>query len=145
MNIVFVLGTEEVMAAVKFSRQREAIKEFLYSRKDHPTAEVVYNNVVKEYPKISLGTVYRNLSFLVDKGEAITVPCSDGSVHFDCNLKPHYHFQCNECGKIADIEMDDADYEKKILDGARKHTDCGEITGHVTFFYGICDECKKKK
>ena len=145
MNIVFVLGTEEVMAAVKFSRQREAIKEFLYSRKDHPTAEVVYNNVVKEYPKISLGTVYRNLSFLVDKGEAITVPCSDGSVHFDCNLKPHYHFQCNECGKIADIEMDDADYEKKTLDGARKHTDCGEITGHVTFFYGICDECKKKK
>ena len=133
------------MAAVKFSRQREAIKEFLYSRKDHPTAEVVYNNVVKEYPKISLGTVYRNLSFLVDKGEAITVPCSDGSVHFDCNLNPHYHFQCNECGKIADIEMDDSDYEKKLLDGARKHADCGEITGHVTFFYGICDECKKKK
>lgn len=133
------------MAAVKFSRQREAIKEFLYSRKDHPTAEVVYNNVVKEYPKISLGTVYRNLSFLVDKGEAITVPCNDGSVHFDCNLKPHYHFQCNECGRISDIELDDEDYEKKILDGARKHTDCGDITGHVTFFYGICDECKKTK
>lgn len=133
------------MAAVKYSRQREAIKEFLYSRKDHPTAEVVYHNVAKEYPKISLGTVYRNLSFLVDKGEAITVPCSDGSVHFDCNLKPHYHFQCNKCGKISDIEMDDAGYEKQILDGARKYTDCGEITGHVTFFYGICDECGKKR
>ena len=40
--------------------------------------------------------------------------------------------------------MDDASYEKKILEGARKHADCGEITGHVTFFYGICDECKKE-
>lgn len=133
------------MGAVKYSRQREAIRDFLYSRKDHPTAEVVYNNVVKEYPKISLGTVYRNLSFLVDKGEAITVPCNDGSVHFDANLKPHYHFQCTECGRIADIEMEDPAYEKMIIDGAGKHTPFGEITGHVTFFYGICDDCKKKK
>ena len=133
------------MSAVKYSRQREAIKNFLMSRKDHPTADVVYSNVVKEYPKISLGTVYRNLSFLVDKGEAITVPCSDGSVHFDANIMPHYHFQCNKCNAIIDIDMDDATYEKKVIDGAKKYlTDGSEITGHVTFFYGVCDSCKKK-
>ena len=49
------------MAVVKRSRQREAIKEFLMSRKDHPTAEVVYEHVSKDFPNISLGTVYRNL------------------------------------------------------------------------------------
>lgn len=62
------------------------------SRKDHPTAEVVYEHVSKDFPNISLGTVYRNLSFLVDNGMAIKVPCEDGSVHFDGNVEPHYHF-----------------------------------------------------
>ena len=46
--------------ALKYSRQRQVIKDFLMSRKDHPTADVVYMNVRQEYPNISLGTVYRN-------------------------------------------------------------------------------------
>lgn len=79
------------MAAIKHSRQRDAILTFLISRKDHPTAEVVYENVRREFPKISLGTVYRNLTLLVDMGHAVKVPCDDGSVHFDGNVSPHYH------------------------------------------------------
>ena len=54
------------MATTKHSKQRDAIYTFLMSRKDHPTAETVYANVIKEFPNISLGTVYRNLSFLVE-------------------------------------------------------------------------------
>ena len=71
------------MGAVKHSRQRDAIKTFLMSRKDHPTADVVYTFVKNDFPSISLGTVYRNLSFLVEHGEAVTVPCEDGFVHYD--------------------------------------------------------------
>ena len=100
------------MAVVKRSRQREAIKEFLMSRKDHPTAEVVYEFVSKDFPNISLGTVYRNLSFLVDNGMAIKVPCEDGSVHFDGNVEPHYHFQCMECGSVLDLDFDSKEVEK---------------------------------
>ena len=54
---------------LKYSRQREAIKDFLMTRKDHPTADVVYSNVRTEFPNISLGTVYRNLTLLADLGE----------------------------------------------------------------------------
>ena len=57
------------MATLKYSRQRESIKEFLRTRKDHPTADVVYENMKLIYPNISLGTVYRNLSLLADLGE----------------------------------------------------------------------------
>ena len=49
------------MAVIKHSKQRDALHNFLMSRKDHPTAETVYANVIKEFPNISLGTVYRNL------------------------------------------------------------------------------------
>ena len=54
---------------LKYSRQREAIKSFLMTRYDHPTAETVYLNIKEEFPNISLGTVYRNLSLLSDIGE----------------------------------------------------------------------------
>ena len=59
------------MAVVKKSRQREAIKKFFISRKDHPTAEGVYEHVSKDFPNIRLGNVFRNLSFLVDNGMGI--------------------------------------------------------------------------
>ena len=57
------------MPALKYSRQRESIKENLMHRCDHPTADMVYSDIRKIYPNISLGTVYRNLSLLSELGE----------------------------------------------------------------------------
>mgnify|MGYP004447069503 CR=1 FL=1 len=118
------------MATVKRSRQRDAIRSFLMSRKDHPTAEVVYDNVSKEFPNISLGT-------------AMKLPCSDGSVHFDGNVNPHYHFQCVNCGKVMDLNFDSREVEKNFNEAAAKNFD-GTIQGNVTFFYGECPECIDK-
>ena len=131
------------MAVVKRSRQREAIKDFLMSRKDHPTAEVVYEYVSRDFPNISLGTVYRNLSFLVDNGMAVKVPCNDGSVHFDGNTEPHYHFQCVECGSIIDMYFDSVKVEKAFNNAAAKDFD-GIIHGNISFFYGKCPRCASK-
>ena len=63
--------------ALKYSRQRQVIKDFLMTRKDHPTADTVYMNVRNEYPNISLGTVYRNLSLLADIGEIGRASCRE--------------------------------------------------------------------
>lgn len=131
------------MAATKHSRQRDAIKNFLMSRKDHPTAEIVYSNVIKEFPNISLGTVYRNLAFLVENGEAVKVPCNDGSVHFDGNTMPHYHFQCTECGALIDLDGDFSKAEESFLSAAKSHFQ-GNIEGSVSFFYGKCPHCRQK-
>lgn len=56
------------MATLKYSRQRESIKEFLMSRKDHPTADTIYDNIRMVYPNVSLGTIYRNLTLLENIG-----------------------------------------------------------------------------
>lgn len=66
---------------LKYSRQREAIKDFLMTRNDHPTADVVYSNVRTEFPNISLGTVYRNLTLLADLGEIARLRVGDGVDH----------------------------------------------------------------
>ena len=134
----FVLG--RIHMAIKYSRQREMIKDFLMTRKDHPTADVVYMNVRQEYPSISLGTVYRNLTLLADMGEILRLRVGDGVDHFDADTSKHYHFVCNECGQVIDLEMDNID---SIVDVAGKNFD-GEIQGHVTYFHGICEDCKKK-
>ena len=83
--------------ALKYSKQREAIKEFLCTRKDHPTADNVYMEVRKEFPNISLGTVYRNLTLLAELGEIARINVGDGTDHFDPNTSLHYHFICKGC------------------------------------------------
>ena len=126
------------MQQVKYSRQREAIKNFLMTRKDHPTADVVYANVRQEYPNISLGTVYRNLSLLAELGEIMKISTGSGPDRFDGNPLPHYHFLCRKCDGGSDLEMENVD----IITEKANEKFGGIVEGHMTYFYGVCENCK---
>ena len=126
--------------ALKYSRQREAIKEFMMTRMDHPTADIVYMNVRKEFPNISLGTVYRNLTLLSDMGELLRLRVGDGVDHFDATTTPHYHFICTDCGAVTDLELP----IMHSIDTVADESFGGRIDGHVTYFYGTCEHCLKK-
>ena len=126
--------------ALKYSRQREVIKECLINRYDHPTADMVYMDVRETFPNISLGTVYRNLQLLTDLGEIQKLNVGDGVDHFDAKTFPHYHFICKECGSVIDLQMENIDTIKDI---AGVNFD-GQIAGHITYFYGISGNCCKK-
>ena len=123
--------------AIKYSKQRAVIKEFLQDRKDHPTADVVYTNVRKAYPNISLGTVYRNLMLLSDMGEIQRLRVGDGSDHFDPNTNEHNHFVCRQSGDDLDLEMDDI----SGTDQTAAKNFRGKIDGQRIYFYGICEKC----
>ena len=125
------------MAEHKYSRQRQAIKDYLMSTDSHPTAETVYENIRLIIPNISLGTVYRNLALLVETGEATKIPCSDGSEHFDGKVTPHYHFMCDLCNNIYDIDMPDL----TLINEVASKNFSGIIKGHSTYFYGLCPHC----
>lgn len=129
-----------IMATLKYSRQREAIKEYLMNTKDHPTADTVYMHIREQYPNISLGTVYRNLNLLASQGEIIKINCNDGSIRFDGNSGPHYHFVCNRCNKVMDLEMEPIDHINRIANAGFP----GKIEGNVTFFYGLCPDCSNQ-
>ena len=126
---------------LKYSRQRESIKNFLATRYDHPTAETVYLAIREEYPSISLGTVYRNLSLLSDIGEIQKIANGTGPDRFDGNPEPHYHFFCTECQSVLDLQMESIDHINTIAGAAF----AGTVDGHITHFYGLCPECAKKK
>ena len=126
---------------LKYSRQREAIKNFLANRYDHPTAETVYTRIKDEFPNISLGTVYRNLALLAEIGEIQKLSTGFGPDRFDGRPEPHYHFICNRCGSVLDLTVDGLDHINVL---AGQDFD-GEIEGHLAYFYGKCPDCKQKE
>jgi len=127
------------MPVLKYSRQRESIKNYLCSRKDHPTADMIYTNLRKEYPKISLGTVYRNLSLLVELGEIRKIN-TDGADRFDGQVIPHSHFICRSCGSVQDVML-----KEQGCFGSDVCRDVGDVEECRIEFFGVCKNCRKMK
>ena len=130
------------LAALKYSRQRESIKHYLMSTREHPTADTVYMHVKKDFPNISLGTVYRNLNLLTDIGEAIKISTPNGGDRFDGRVEPHNHFLCTKCGRLLDLDLDMHSIEEANRMAAENFD--GIITSSSTLFYGECSDCIKK-
>ena len=68
---------------MKYSKQREALLTLLRSTRSHPSADWLYENLRKEFPNISLGTVYRNLAQLAENGDILKISTSANKEHFD--------------------------------------------------------------
>jgi len=98
---------------VRFSHQRELIKKVVHSTNSHPTADWIYAQVRRTSPKISLGTIYRNLKQLTEEGFIRTI--YDGNVaRYDWNINSHHHLKCMECGDLIDIQLSNEDMTKSI-------------------------------
>lgn len=126
---------------LKNSKQRTAILTFLKNRCDHPTADTVYQEIRNEIPNISLGTVYRNLSLLAERGEISRLYCNGKSDRFDPIIEPHYHFICKKCGSVQDIPLP---YSEDINHLANTNFS-GTITNHSIIFQGYCEMCNSNK
>ena len=118
----------------RFSHQRERIYQAVRSSHAHPTAEEVYSQLKPEMPRLSLGTVYRNLRQMAAEGRLAEV---DGPVaRFDACLTPHTHFRCTGCGAVMDLELP---YDP-ALDAQAAKEGC-TVTGHSLCFTGLCPQC----
>ena len=126
------------MTKTRLTPQRKVILEELRKVKTHPTADQVYEMVRRRLPRISLGTVYRNLEFLSDAGMIQRLDLPLGQMRFDGNPEVHPHVRCLGCGRVADL-MQHVDLPS--IDVSRA-TDF-EVTGYTVDFYGYCPSCRK--
>lgn len=131
------------MAALKYSRQRASIKEYLMRTHNHPTADDVYMDVKEVFPNISLGTVYRNLNLLAELGEVTKITTPNGADRFDGRTDLHYHVICRDCGNVFDLELP-KEHSEEITYLADHHFE-GKVESHTTMFYGYCPDCLKRK
>ncbi len=123
------------------SAQREKIREIMRGRTDHPDAQNCYDELKGITPRISLGTVYRNLMLLAGDGELQILDVGDGKVRFDPNINSHAHFLCTKCHGVSDIP--EGTYTLKV--DPSHASGCGKIEQTTLTFRGICHNCLEKK
>ncbi len=122
---------------IRMTPQRRVILEELRKLEFHPSAEEVYEVVRKRLPRISLGTVYRNLEILSDLGAIQKLEFGGTTKRFDGDPEPHYHIRCNLCDRIDDAPMP---LLKDIELRVGSETDY-RVIGHRLEFFGLCPEC----
>jgi len=126
---------------LRLTKQRSIILEELRSVKTHPTADEVYQMVRQKLPRISLGTVYRNLELMAEHGIIRKIATAGTQKRFDGTAEHHYHIRCERCGRVADLDLPP---EKSVEVEAQKHTDF-TVIDHNLEFVGICPSCRQKE
>ncbi len=125
---------------MKYSKQREQILKIIDNSFDHPTAYMVYEQVRKEIPNISLGTVYRNLNSLCENKLIRRVAISMGNDCFD-KIDSHCHLYCIKCHNVIDLSND-----LLYQFGETIKNDLNfEVLSNDLVFSGICYGCKEGK
>jgi len=122
------------------TRQRRLVYETVASTKAHPTAQWIYERVRQQMPRLSLGTVYRNLQLLVAQGR-LRAWTRGRTIRFDADLAAHDHFFCRSCGLLRDLprERESLATEKRLK--ARGY----EIQERLLEFVGLCRDCRRSQ
>jgi len=120
------------------TNQREAILDAVRCAVDHPSADDVYETARRSIPSLSLGTVYRNLSQLVDAGYLARVDLPGEPARFDAVMAPHFHVRCTRCARLADVpaRVPPALLRSASLASGFAITDC------TMDFLGVCPTCQ---
>ncbi len=122
----------------KATTQRLAIYNFIISRKDHPSADQIYQALKNGYPTISLGTVYKTLDLLERLGIIQKLGFNEGSIRFDPDMELHINMVCSKCGKISDYKTENV---KKLWSAII--SDMGiKPKGQRIDIYYECNDCK---
>ncbi len=123
---------------LKVTSQRLAICTFILSRKDHPTAEQIYQELRNEYPTISLGTIYKTLHLLQELGLIQELGFNEGSVRYDPDMELHINMVCSKCGKISDYKAENVEKLWSAI-----ISDLGfKPKGQRIDIYFECNDCK---
>ena len=129
----------EKTVSYKHSTQRDALFNLLCSTHTHPTAAWLYDKLREDFPRLSQGTVYRNLNILAEQKRIKVINVDGTFAHFDADMSVHNHVICTRCGKVEDAFMpSDEDCEKKAaeISGYR-------IDSHRFDFFGLCPDCQR--
>ena len=123
------------------TEQRRIILEELSRLRSHPTANEIYEIVRKRLPRISLGTVYRNLEMLSESGMIQKLEMAGTQKRFDGIVENHYHVRCLECGRVEDVSSPPMNELNDALNGTNGY----DILWHRLEFVGICPGCKRRE
>ena len=118
--------------------QRQLIFDAVKELNIHASAEQVVEYLAQRHPSIGRATVYRNLNYMSEIGELLRIGSFYGTTHYDHNCHEHYHFMCNNCRRIFDVEGNISDILERF-----NNTLGFDITEYNLSLSGLCWECKE--
>lgn len=125
---------------LRMTRQRKVILEEIQKLRYHPSADEIYEAVRKKLPRISLGTVYRNLEILSELGRVQKLELGGTLKRFDWDVRKHYHIRCINCDRVDNAPMSFMKNMENSFTGATDY----KIMDHQLEFLGLCPECMNK-
>ncbi len=123
------------------SYHRLKIYEYLASNRTHPTADMIYEEVIRQIPTLSKTTIYNTLKTLSEKGLVSSITIEDNEVRYDADLTFHGHFKCINCGALYDIDLEQMNIDKRLSVSRKIHGH--QITERQIYLKGLCKKCNK--
>jgi Fur family transcriptional regulator, ferric uptake regulator len=121
------------------TKQREVILAELRRLPNHPSAAQLFERVRPSLPRVSLGTVYRNLELLAQGGVIKKIPFGKREARYDGTTAEHYHVQCTRCGRVADVPPQAVSFSEE-----RVEQETGfEVSASDFKFVGLCSGCRR--
>jgi Fur family peroxide stress response transcriptional regulator len=125
----------------RITRQRQAVLDVLQKPDSVPDVGWVMEQVRKDMPNISLGTVHRTMNLLRQAGLVSRMRSSVGTERADRRTSVNCHATCIRCGGSVDVKVDAHDDLSTLTASATGF----RITGHRLDFYGLCPKCTKRE
>ncbi len=126
--------------------QKSAIEDALLRAQGHVSAEELHLILRRHLPRISIGTVYRNLKSLVEEGRALKITDSHGRLLFETSAEKHHHLRCLHCKKVFNCQIDDG----ALLSIARGGAEASaflvkDVSLTVEGFCEVCEQLLKEE
>ena len=135
-------STIQVVFFLRKTEQRRIILEEIQNCSDHPTADEVYLRAKRHLPRISLGTIYRNLELMAAKGLISRLELGGGQRRYDPMNADHSHFICSICGSVEDLPFS---IELPELEKTHPWVQERVIQGGRTDYVGLCPQCARSE
>jgi Fur family transcriptional regulator, peroxide stress response regulator len=122
--------------------QRMAICQFLAKSDEHPSAQMIFEQLRMEYDTLSLATVYNTLEALTHLGvvNLLGEIGQSDAVRYDADTGPHINLACIRCHRITDIPSGTVN----ILAEEVEKNSGYSLLGARVLYYGVCPECQSK-
>jgi len=121
----------------RLTRQRALILQTLRETGSHLSADEIYLRVRKILPKISLGTVYRNLELLYEIKAINKLELGGGQNRWDGETGRHYHVRCAVCARVENVVY----HPVEDMEAAVRKSTAFRVIDHHLEFVGMCPEC----
>jgi len=118
--------------------KRVKIMNYLVSKRNHPTAEMIYLELVNEITGLSKTTVYNTLNLFVQEGIAHALNIESNETRYDADISQHGHFKCYECGEVYDFSLN----KEPLQDQRLKNFVLNDFQFSIN---GTCSICLKQK